>query len=390
VDVLLIGTGGERGWPQDGCSCASCLRAAAAGIHRAPGRVVVDGRLALTQGTPRAAPDGGAGYRVLEVPGGWDITGPDGGRLLAAAGPGAVPEPPSGTAPFDIALLDLVASPAQLGLLRALGLVTEQTRVTALYTDHRISSEQEMARRCALWRATVSQDGQLIRTAARPTSAQQPTGAEQPARAPRPHRTLVLGGARSGKSSEAELRLSGEPSVTYLAAGPWADNQRADNQRAEDRWHGADGEPDAEWADRVAAHRAARPAWWRTEESMDVAGALRRETGALLIDGIGTWLAGIMDQVGAWPDDAADWAPRPAAADPQHLISAKIDELIDAWRQTRALVVAVTDEVGSGLVPAYPAGRMFRDQLGWLNQRLAAESDVNMLVVAGRAVILPA
>jgi adenosylcobinamide kinase / adenosylcobinamide-phosphate guanylyltransferase len=379
VDVLLIGTGGDRGWPQEGCSCASCLRAAAAGIRRAPGRVVVDGQLAVTPGSRPRSPNAGSGHRVLEMPGGWDLTGPDGSRLLAAAGPGSVPEPPDGIARFDIALLDLLASPAQLGLLRARGLVTERTRVAALYTDHRISSEREMARRCALWRAAAGHDGQLIGTAQRPSSG------PEPAVTSRPHRTLVLGGARSGKSREAELRLSGEPSVTYLAAGPWADSQRADDQ-----WHGADGEPDSEWADRVAAHRAARPAWWRTEESLDLAGALQRETGALLIDGIGTWLAGVMDQVGAWPDDAADWAPRPAAADPQQLISAKIDELIDAWRQTRALVVAVTDEVGSGLVPAYPAGRMFRDQLGWLNQRLAAESDVNVLVAAGRAMTLPA
>ncbi len=373
MDALLIGTGGERGWPQDGCSCASCLRAAAAGTRRAPGRAHVDGQLVLIPGAPPRSSSGSTSHRVVAVPGGWDITGPDGGRLLAAAGPGAVPEPPDGTARFDIALLDLLASPAHLGLLRARGLVTEQTRVAALYTDHRISSEREMARRCALWRATAGQDGQVIGTAEQSADPSERVGPG------RPHRTLVLGGARSGKSREAELRLSGEPSVTYLAAGPWADEQ----------WERTDGEPDPEWADRVAAHRAARPSWWRTEESLDVAGALRRETGALLIDGIGTWLAAVMDQAGAWPEDAADWAPRPAAADPQHVVSAKTDELIDAWRQTAALVVAVTDEVGSGLVPAYPAGRMFRDQLGWLNQRLAAESDVNMLVVAGRAMILP-
>ncbi len=369
MDALLIGTGGDSGWPQDGCTCASCLRAAAAGIHRAPGRVIVDGELSLTQETPPRSSNGGSAHRVLEVPGGWDITGPDGSRLLAAAGPGAIPEPPDGTTQFDIALLDLLASPAQLGLLRARGLVTEQTRVAALYTDHRISSAQEMTRRCALWRAAAGQDGQVIATG-------EPTSASDATRPSRPHRTLILGGARSGKSREAELSLSGEPSVTYVAAGPWADDQ----------WEGG---PDAEWESRVAAHRATRPAWWRTEESLDLAGALRQQTGALLIDGIGTWLAAVMDQAGAWPDDAADWAPQAATPDPQHLVSAKIDELIDAWRQTRALVVAVTDEVGSGLVPAYPAGRIFRDQLGWLNQRLAAESDVNVLVVAGRPVILP-
>ena len=60
-----------------------------------------------------------------------------------------------------------------------------------------------------------------------------------------------------------------------------------------------------------------------------------------------------------------------------------------AWRQARGRVVAVTDQVGEGLVPAYPAGRLFRDQLGWLNQRLAAESDLVLHVVAGRVQALP-
>jgi adenosylcobinamide kinase / adenosylcobinamide-phosphate guanylyltransferase len=77
---------------------------------------------------------------------------------------------------------------------------------------------------------------------------------------------------------------------------------------------------------------------------------------------------------------------RPDAAT---LIEAAIDELVAAWRQTSAVVVAVTDQVGSGLVPAYPAGRVFRDQLGWLNQRLAAESELNLQVTAGRVTTLP-
>jgi adenosylcobinamide kinase / adenosylcobinamide-phosphate guanylyltransferase len=83
-----------------------------------------------------------------------------------------------------------------------------------------------------------------------------------------------------------------------------------------------------------------------------------------------------------WAGDPPDTG---AAAE---LLAARIDDLIDAWRQTTANVVAVTDEVGSGLVPPYPAGRAFRDQLGWLNQRLAAESEVNLLVVAGRVTSL--
>jgi adenosyl cobinamide kinase/adenosyl cobinamide phosphate guanylyltransferase len=375
MDALLIGTGGDRGWPEDGCSCAPCMRARAAGVQRAPGQVTVDGALTIRPGAPpaRAGRDQSAGHQVEAVSGGWDITGPAGDRLLLAAGPGAMPEPPDGTMPFDLALLDLLSNPAQLGQLRARGLVTDRTAVAALYTDHRIRSEEEMTRRCALWRVIAGQDQQLITTAGRQPDVAA-TGLA------RPHRTLVLGGARSGKSREAELRLAAEPSVTYLAAGPWADES----------WAGADGQPDTEWAERVAAHRAARPAWWRTVEGLDVAGALRQETGALLIDGIGTWLAAVIDEAGGWPDDSTDWAPAAAKPSPQDVIAARIDELIDAWRQTRALVVAVTDQVGSGLVPAYPAGRVFRDQLGWLNQRLAAESDVSLLVVAGRAMILPA
>jgi adenosylcobinamide kinase / adenosylcobinamide-phosphate guanylyltransferase len=270
-----------------------------------------------------------------------------------------------------------------------------RTQVVAVYVDDRITSEQEMDRRCALWGVIAGRDQQRISS----------SGPAQVAATPaRPHRTLILGGARSGKSSEAELRLAGEPSVTYLAAGPWPDES----------WRDADGGQDIEWVRRVAAHRAARPQWWRTAESLDIAGALRRESGALLIDGIGTWLAAIMDQAGAWAADTAGHASNGLNASPadhpshssqisdepgtaglrptgpQRTVQAKIDDLIGAWRQTKSLVVAVTDQVGSGLVPAYPAGRMFRDELGRLNQRLAAESDISLLVVAGRPMTLPA
>ncbi len=106
---------------------------------------------------------------------------------------------------------------------------------------------------------------------------------------------------------------------------------------------------------------------------------LGRETGAILIDGIGTWLAGVMDEAGLWQDDARG---------PADVVAGRVADLAAAWRETRALVVAVTDQVGSGLVPPYPAGRIFRDQLGWLNQRLAAESELNLLVVAGRVTTL--
>jgi adenosylcobinamide kinase / adenosylcobinamide-phosphate guanylyltransferase len=294
------------------------------------------------------------------------VTGSDGARLLLAAGPGQVPAPAPGAAPYDIALLDLLTSPAHLGLLRSVGLVTAQTAVAALYTDHRVSSAAELARRCALWQAQQGDDGQLISGPVR-----EPAG-ESERSASRPRRTLIIGGARSGKSTEAELRLSGEPRVTYLAAGPW--------QSAT----GPDGLADLEWAARVASHRARRPPWWQTAESLDVAGYLRRDSGALLIDGIGTWLAGVMDEAGMWRD--GDDAPAPRSAE---LVQSRIDDLVQAWRQTTILAVAVTDDVGSSVVPAYPAGRAFRDQLGWLNQRLAAESEVALQVVAGRVASLP-
>ena len=109
-------------------------------------------------------------------------------------------------------------------------------------------------------------------------------------------------------------------------------------------------------------------------------GVLAGARGALLIDGIGTWLAAAMDECGAW-DGSADSAAR---------LAARIAGLVGAWRQTRAYVVAVSDETGLGVVPATPAGRRFRDELGRLNQILAAESEEAELVVAGRIVPLAA
>jgi len=395
MEARVIGTGGACGWPEAGCRCASCMRARSAGQRRAPGRVLVAGWLEVVPGQslePKPGPDPAAAVHIERLSGGLDITSADGGRLLLADGPGAIPAPPPGTRPYDIVLLDMLASPVQLGELRARGLVHDRTAVVALYTDHRITSEDEMARRCALWGAVQAHDGQVITGPA----------AAPPHAAARPHRTLILGGGRSGKSTEAELRLAAEPQVTYLAAGPFAPTRPvvphssphvADTLQG---WAGADGQSDTEWTRRVAAHRARRPGWWRTAESLDVAGYLRAESGALLIDGIGTWLAAVLDQAGMWASEMPEQAAlgRGGEADrgqpdPATVVQAAIDQLVAAWRQTDALVVAVTDQVGSGLVPTYWTGRVFRDQLGWLNQRLAAESELILLVTAGRVTTLP-
>jgi adenosylcobinamide kinase / adenosylcobinamide-phosphate guanylyltransferase len=381
--VLVEGSGGADGWPQPGCRCASCLRHEG---KRERSTIVVDGVLRLGVGGADGLEGGGAdgleggggagarepgdvsGYRIRRLadahdpaePGGWDITGPDGGRLLYPARPGAVPVPPEGAAAYDIAFLDLLGEPAQLGLLRARGLVTGDTVTAVAFADHRVSAEGELRRRCGFWQAQLSGDGEAVTTA---------RSAEKRLKARRaPWRVLVLGGARSGKSAQAELRLAGEPDVTYVATG------------AAEATGGPGGTGDPEWAARVAAHRARRPAWWRTVETTDLAGVLAGARGALLIDGIGTWLAAAMDECGAW-DGSAEGAAR---------LTARVAGLVGAWRQAGAYVVAVSDEAGLGVVPGTPAGRMFRDELGRLNQALAAESEEAELVVAGRVVPLPA
>ena len=354
--VLVEGTGGAHGWPEPGCRCASCLRRARDGNARKRSAIVVNGVLRLAVGETEPA---AAGYLVRRLPdargaegsgglGGWDVTAPDGGRLLYPAGPGAVPVPPPGAGPYDLAFLDLLGEPAQLGLLRARGLVTGDTITAVAFVDHRVPSETELRQRCRFWNAGVPTEGEAV------TNARSGKNVLSG-----PWRVLVLGGARSGKSERAELRLAGEPDVTYVAAGVGGPD------------------PDPEWAARVATHRARRPGWWRTAETTDVAGMLASANGALLVDGIGTWLAAALGECRAW-DEADGWAER---------LAGRTGELVAAWRQTGAHVVAVSDEAGLGVVPATPAGRLFRDELGRLNQRLAAESDEAELVVVGR--ILP-
>ena len=330
-------------------------------------------------GMTGAGVTGAPGYRVERLadarepgrPGGWEVTGPDGGRLLYPAGPGAVPVPPQDAGAYDIAFLDLLGEPAQLGLLRARGLINAGTVTAVAFADHRVPSEGELRRRCGFWRAVLPGDGDAVTTA---RSAEKRTDASRRG----PWRVLVLGGARSGKSEQAELRLAGEPDVTYVAAGAVLAGEVLAGEVLAGGAGGTAGDP--EWAARVAAHRARRPAWWRTAETTDLAGALSGARGTLLIDGVGTWLAAVMDECGAW-DSSAGSAAR---------LAARVAGLISAWRQTEAHVVAVSDEAGLGVVPGTPAGRLFRDELGRLNQSLAAESEEAELVVAGRIVPLPA
>jgi adenosyl cobinamide kinase/adenosyl cobinamide phosphate guanylyltransferase len=175
----------------------------------------------------------------------------------------------------------------------------------------------------------------------------------------KPFRVLILGGARSGKSVTAERLLSGRDRVDYVATGP------------------APGAGDPEWAQRVRLHQQRRPAHWTTLETLEVEGVLAGSAPGVpvLVDCLSTWLAGVMAEAGLW-----DGAP---GADKK--VAERVDGLVGAWRSTRRLVVAVSNEVGSGVVPATVSGVRFRDELGVLNTRIAAECEQVWLCTAGIA-----
>ena len=175
-------------------------------------------------------------------------------------------------------------------------------------------------------------------------------------------KVLVTGGVRSGKSRHAESLLLGRPGVTYVAPGPTT---------AED--------PDPDWAARIAAHRERRPADWLTVETRDLSAALRGASGPVLVDCLGTWLTGVLDERRLWD--------RPAPE-----VTQVVTELLaDARAAVTAAVydvVLVTSEVGLGVVPEHRSGRLLRDLLGMANQELATACEPVHLVVAGRVLVL--
>ena len=175
-------------------------------------------------------------------------------------------------------------------------------------------------------------------------------------------RILVLGGARSGKSGFAERLFADEPQVVYAATAPRYDE-------------------DPEWAERVNRHRERRPDSWLTQEfgsrPQDLAEMLRVNRRPVLIDSLTLWLTAVMDGADAWDD--AVWQNGDARA----RLSAHTDELTAAFAGARGPVVAVSDEIGFGVVPESAGTRRFRDELGRLNQAVAAAADEVWLVVAG-------
>jgi adenosylcobinamide kinase/adenosylcobinamide-phosphate guanylyltransferase len=200
--------------------------------------------------------------------------------------------------------------------------------------------------------------------------------------------TFVLGGARSGKSAHAErlAQASGLP-VSYLATA------------AVPRLDGLSVDP--EFAERIAVHRARRPAHWRTVETgIDLAGALNRaqaeaqdpnqsqagakaEAGSaaephlpapaahrcILIDCLTLWLTALFYPEGE-DGPCANWAERIAAFD-------------EALASSGSRVIVVSNEIGLGVVPMGAQTRGFVDELGRLNQRIAARCDEVLMMVAG-------
>ena len=94
----------------------------------------------------------------------------------------------------------------------------------------------------------------------------------------------------------------------------------------------------------------------------------------VLVNCLTTWLARVMDDCGAWDGNA----------DAARAVTSRVEQMLGAWRQTRRHVVAVSNEIGSGVVPETVSGRLFRDELGRLNARIAAGDEV-WLCTAGIA-----
>lgn len=172
--------------------------------------------------------------------------------------------------------------------------------------------------------------------------------ASSPTPTPPARRTLVLGGARSGKSRYAEdLVRAGARPWTYVATAT-----------AED----------PEMAERIARHQTDRGPGWRTVEApTDLAGTLAQHAAdpdaRVLVDCLTLWTSNLLAQ-------------------DRDLDAARAD-LCAALAETRGVVVLVANEVGLGLVPGTPMGRQFRDAAGRLNQAVAAAADRVVFVAAG-------
>ena len=174
--------------------------------------------------------------------------------------------------------------------------------------------------------------------------------------------TFILGGARSGKSRHAQEMAEKQAvdggSVLFIATATASD---------------------AEMEERIARHRLDRPARWQTiEEPLNAAGVLREKRGAgvVVIDCLTLFVTNHLLAQG----DAAHCA---AETWDESAPESAVEELIAAVKESPAHVIIVSNEVGLGLVPSTPLGRVFRDVAGRANQRIAEAADSVLFMVAG-------
>jgi adenosylcobinamide kinase/adenosylcobinamide-phosphate guanylyltransferase len=173
--------------------------------------------------------------------------------------------------------------------------------------------------------------------------------------------TFILGGARSGKSVYAQ-RLAAERGerVLYVATAEAGDG---------------------DMAARIAVHRAERPAHWQTLEAAHGVGPAIQEYASratpaatvIIVDCL-TLLAN--NVIVPLPESATETEATAA-------LNGELDGLLAAFREGAAEWIVISNEVGLGIVPAYPLGRVYRDALGRANQRLAAAADEVLFMVAG-------
>ena len=171
--------------------------------------------------------------------------------------------------------------------------------------------------------------------------------------------TLLLGGVRSGKSHYAQQLGDNAARVVFLATAEANDD---------------------EMRRKVEAHRNSRPPHWQTvEEPMQLADAIGRYgpgCDLMIIDCLTIFCANLLQAFGSDPDGG------------DQAIAASIEAFCRALQSAPCAVALVSNEVGSGVVPAFPSGRRFRDLLGELNQSVARVADHVFLLVAGLPLVL--
>lgn len=173
---------------------------------------------------------------------------------------------------------------------------------------------------------------------------------------------MILGGARSGKSSFAQaLAQKMGKKVVYLATAVVQDE---------------------EMAQRVHRHRQERPEHWITiEEGLDLSRAIRTvppDTEVILLDCLTFWLTNLL-----WQDEIEDYNDVEQLKGKEKEVLTATDDFLQTVSDSTVPLIVVSNEVGCSLVPEYPMGRFFRDLSGWANQKVAKKATSLYLMVAG-------